>query len=217
MLPSMDIGPLVGDGTAVVHIRTANRLAALYRWPPGTRLPSGPVAALRAFVDADGDEMLGHLVLAEPGALPPMAGPVPVAVCVSAACLADTGWTGRWLSALLARPVFVLVDVEPDRFAPAWARDERDVLTIGIEVRDTGGTRSALLCTPDGGTIWWLTLGNDVTVRLMAEYLRGLLGARLRTTGELPAGIRTAAVAVITSLLATESFVSFDALGGRDG
>jgi hypothetical protein len=217
VLPSMDIEPLVGDGTAVVHIRTANRLAALYRWPSGTRLPSGPVAALRAFVDADGDEMLGHLILAEPDRLPLVASPAPVAVCVSAACLADTGWTRRWWKTLLAHPVFVLVDVEPDRFVPAWARGGDEVLAVGIEIRDTGGTRAALLCTPDGGTIWWLTLGNDVTVHLMAEYLRGLLGTRLRTRGELPAGIHTAAMAVITSLLATESFVSFDALGGRDG
>jgi hypothetical protein len=110
-------------------------------------------------------------------------------------------------------PLFALVDVEPERFVPRWARAGTEVIVVGVDVKDTGSQRSALLFTADNGAVWWLVVADDVTVRLMAEYLRGQLGPRLRSDLELFEPIRDSAIVAITHLLATESFVSFDALG----
>ena len=221
-----------GDRPAlIVDARPVRRLAALYRWPDDT-LPEPsdePLVAVRAVVDhtendtgnetavgADPDKVVGHAVVPEPDALPELAerwgGRGPLAACVSASCLVDTAWTRRWLEPLGALgPLFVLADVEPDRFVPAWVRDDRQVNALTITVEETGRRRAALLFT--AGTAWWLVLAEDVTVALMVEYLGRRLGPRLSSDLAPFEPVRDAATAVIGHLLATESFVSFDALG----
>lgn len=106
----------------------------------------------------------------------------------------------------------MLVDVEPDRFIPAWSRDGREVNAIGVDVDDPSGQRTALMFTPDGGAVWWLVVADDITVRLMVEYLRAQLGERLRTDGGVFDTVRDITTVVISHLLATESFISFDAM-----
>jgi hypothetical protein len=217
--------PVTGGRPAmVIDARPVSRLAALYRWPDGAlpaqlRTPGGPVVALRLIVDDSGpDGAIGHVPIPAPEDLTALQecwhGRGPLTVCVSASCLVDTGWAERWMPAITATgPVFILVDVEPDRFVPAWARDGLDVVAIGLHVNDTAGQRTALLFSIDPDALWWLVVADDVTIRLMAEYLRGVLGPHLRTGAEFSGSLREAATATITHLLATESFVSFDALG----
>jgi hypothetical protein len=107
----------------------------------------------------------------------------------------------------------MLVDIEPGRFVPRWVTEARTVVAVALQVNDTGGRRSALLFTADDGQVWWLVVADDVTVRLMIEYLRGHLGTALRVDPEALGDIRDAATIAITHVLATESFTSFDALG----
>jgi hypothetical protein len=217
--------PIIADQPAmIVDARPASRLAALYRWPAGV-LPeqlgasAGPVVAVRAAIDDGGpDAVVGHLVVPEPDELAVLSqrwrSRGPLVSCVSASCLADADWARRWVPPFSSfGTMFVLVDVEPDRFVPAWARDGRQVTAIDMTIDDAGGQRAAMLFTAGSGLAWWLVLADDVTVRLMAEYLRGCLGPRLRSDMELSNPIRDAATVVISHLLATESFVSFDALG----
>ncbi|MEV6484069.1 hypothetical protein [Streptomyces sp. NPDC051576] len=207
--------PVHGDRPAlIVDARPVRRLADLYRWPDNTLPePSGePLVAVRAVAD----RVVGHALVPEPDALPELAerwgGRGPLAACVSASCLVDTAWTRRWLEPLGALgPLFVLADVEPDRFVPAWVRDDRQVNALTITVEETGRRRAALLFT--AGTAWWLVLAEDVTVALMVEYLGRRLGPRLSSDLAPFEPVRDAATAVIGNLLATESFVSFDALG----
>ncbi|HEY2576590.1 MAG TPA: hypothetical protein VGI74_09815 [Streptosporangiaceae bacterium] len=215
-----------GDGDAmIVDARPAERLAALYRWPGEAlperlRVPGGPVVAVRVLTDhREPGSVIGHAVLETPDDLTALSGfwngRGPLAVCVSASCLADRGWAKRWLPAFTsAGPVFVLVDIEPDRFVPAWARDGRNVTVVGLDVSDTAARRTALMFTADAGTIWWLVVADDVTVRLMAEYLRGQLGSLLSSDAQSLRAVRDAMTALVSHLLATESFTSFDALGG---
>lgn len=207
----------------VVHARPPGRLAELYRWqgsalPEPLRATGEPVVAVRLIGDdgAPGD-VVAHAVLAQPPDLAELrgrwAGQGPQAACVSASCVADPDWARRWWPEFRALgPVFVLVDVELERFVPRWARDQRDVAVIGIDLQDTGGRRTALLFTA-GDDAWWLVLADDVTIRLVHEYLAAQLGPRVyREPGRFDA-IRDAATAVLVSLLATESFTSFDAIG----
>jgi hypothetical protein len=83
---------------------------------------------------------------------------------------------------------------------------------VGVDVVDTSGTRQALLLHAGNERLWWLVLADDVTVGLFVEYLKGGLGDLMRDGSSLFEEVRTAAVATITHLLATESFTSFDAL-----
>ncbi|HET9899229.1 MAG TPA: hypothetical protein VFQ44_30255 [Streptosporangiaceae bacterium] len=218
--------PVLGDRPAmIIDARPAHRLAVLYRWP-GDGLPdrlraeAGPVVAVRLMID-DGKpgSAVGHVVLPSPDELSDLAGlwqdRGPLVVCASASCFADTAWTQRWLPALRSTgSLFVLVDVEPDRFVPAWARDRREVTAIGVAVEDLSGQRTALVFTPGEGAAWWLVVADDVTVRLVIEYLKGQLGGLMRTDAEAFGPIRDDTIAVVSHLLATESFVSFDGLEG---
>jgi hypothetical protein len=202
-----------GRPAMIVDARPADRLAALYQWAPGSEAP--PVA-VRLMVEDDDGPAVGHVPLTEPAGLSELVerwgDRGAFVACVGASCLAEPGFADRWL-ATVPRPVFILVDVEPDRFVPRWATEGRTVLAVPLQVDDTGGRRSALLFTADDGQVWWLVVADDVTVRLMIEYLHGYLGVSLRVESAAFAGVREPALAVITHILATESFTSFDALG----
>lgn len=184
------------------------------------RAPGGPVVAVRVMVgDGEPGTVIGHAVLPTPLEVARLSElwqrRGPLAVCASSSCFADIAWKERWLPALTsAGTMFVLVDVEPDRFIPAWSRAGREVIAIGIDVDDTSGRRTALVFSPDDGAIWWLVVANDITVNLVLEYLRDQLGPRLRGDAGQFAAIRDVTTVVVSHLLATESFVSFDALGG---
>jgi hypothetical protein len=236
LLPSMEAGSVVealadrpvidGRPAVVVDARPARRLAALYRWQdnesPAEAGTAAPIVAVRMSID-DGTPgiVIGHAVLPAPEALAALAESWgdrgPLVGCVSASCLADAGWARRWVPPFAsAGPLFVLVDVEPERFVPGWVREGRAVIAVGMDIDDTGGRRAALFFTRDDSAIWWLVLGDDVTVRLMGEYLRGELGSRLRSEPERLGPVRDAARVVVSHLLATESFVGFDGLGDSD-
>ena len=206
--------PVVGGRPAmIVDARPAERLETLYRWPPGSA--TAPVA-VRLMVEDDQGPAVGHIPLTDPGDLTALAARWgergAFIVCAGASCLADRDFAGRWL-AVAPRPIFVLVDVEPARFVPGWAVDRRTVIAVPLQVEDTAGRRGALLFTADDGRVWWLVVADDVTVRLMIEYLRGHLGTALRTDPQALDVIREPALVAITHILATESFTSFDAMG----
>lgn len=213
---------IAGRPALVIDARPAHRLAALYRWPDDPATTEDPVVAIRVIADDDGpDSVIAHHVIADPADAAALSaawqGRGRLISCVSASCLADQEWTARWIPRLHELgPLFVLVDVEPDRFVPRWARAGSTVTVVGVEVSDTGGQRGALVFTPDNGVGWWLVVADDVTIRLMAEYLRGLLGDRMRTDPDLLAPVHDATTVAITHLLATESFTSFDAIGTTD-
>jgi hypothetical protein len=174
------------------------------------------MVAVRLMVEDDDGPAVGHVPLADPAELTALAGRWgdrgAFVLCVGASCLADRGFARRWL-AVAPRPIFVLVDVEPARFVPRWAAEGRTVVAVPLQVEDTGGRRAALLFTADDGHVWWLVVADDVTVRLMIEYLRGHLGASLRADPDALGEIREPALVAVTHVLATESFISFDALG----
>jgi hypothetical protein len=202
-----------GRPAMIVDARPADRLAALYHWAPGS---DAPLVAVRLMVEDDDGPAIGHVPLTEPARLTALAerwgDRGAFVLCVGASCLAEPGFADRWL-ATVPRPVFVLVDVEPDRFVPRWAAEGHTVVAVPLQVDDTGGRRSALLFTADDGQVWWLVVADDVTVRLMIEYLRGYLGVSLRIDPAAFGAIREPALVAITHILATESFTSFDARG----
>jgi hypothetical protein len=204
---------LDGRPAIVVDARPPARLAALYRWPPE---PDLPAVAVRLIVEDQQGPAVGHVPIADPAALRTLVriwGDRGVlALCVGASCFADPGFAHEWLPAA-PRPAFVLVDVEPDRFVPRWASAGNPVVAAPVQVTDTGGNRTALLMSNDDSGIWWLVVADDVTVRLMLEYARQLLGPALDIDSGAFAAIRDPARVVITHVLATESFTSFDALG----
>lgn len=213
-----------GRPAMIVDARPRSRLAVMYQWPGGMppgplREPGEPVVAVRVWVDdGEPDGAVGHLLLPAPGDLAALSGQWRrrglLASCVSASSLTDTGWAKRWLPAFTAAgTMFVLADVEPDRFVPAWVRSGREVVMIGIDVNDASGQRRTALVFSADQVAWWLVVAEDVTVGLVAEYLRGQLGQRLRSGTSVFGPIRDAATVAITHLLATESFVSFDAIG----
>lgn len=212
-----------GPGRALlVHVRPGRQLARLYRWPLDEPPSGGPVAAVRVVTDGDaGDSVVAHAVLSDPtstvATVAAWQGPGPVLACISASCLADTEWTARWFGELSAAvPVFVLVDVEPERFVPRWAREGRQVRAAGIDIDNAGAQRTALVIAAGEGAIVWLVLADDVTVNLVIGYLRAQISDRLAVTADWFEPIRSDTVAVITHLLATESFTSFDAMGHAD-
>jgi hypothetical protein len=134
--------------------------------------------------------------------------------CVAASCLADPTFPDAWLTAAPS-PVFVLVDVEPTRFVPRWASAGRTVVAAFLRFENAGTHRAALVFSPDGGHGWWLVVADDVTVRLVIEYLAGHLSVSLHEGAEVLGAAREPTLIAISHLLATESFTSFDALGGR--
>lgn len=202
-----------GRPALIVDARPPDRLAVLYRWPPE---PEPPPVAVRLVVEDERGEAIGHVPVADPATLSTLverwADRGVLAVCVSASCLADPGFARQWLPAA-PRPAFILVDVEPDRFVPRWAAAGDPIVAIPVQVTDTGGNRTALLLSSDDSGIWWLVVADDVTVRLVIEYMRGLVGDALHSGNDAFAAIRDPARVVITHILATESFTSFDALG----
>ncbi|MEU8816702.1 hypothetical protein [Actinoplanes sp. NPDC048796] len=204
---------LDGRPAIVVNARPPSRLAVLYRWPPAANPP--PVA-VRLIVEDDEGPAVGHVPVTGPAALTELVGlwngRGAVAFCAGASCLADPGFAREWLPSA-PRPAFVLVDVELDRFVPRWAASGDPVVAVEVRVSDTGGDRTALLMTTGDSGVWWLVVADDVTVRLVLEYARHLLGPALRVDSGAFATIREPARLVITDVLATESFTSFDALG----
>ncbi|MET7401367.1 hypothetical protein ABZS66_48595 [Dactylosporangium sp. NPDC005572] len=214
--------PVAGGRPAmIVDARPTARLASLYRW--AGRPPDSVAVAVRLFAEDDDGDVIGHVPLRDPAALAALAERWgkrgPFVLCVGASCLAEPGFAARWLPAAGPhRSIFVLVDVEPERFVPGWAGDGRTVVAVPLEVEDTAGRRGALLLTPDE-RVWWLIVADDVTVGLAIEYLRGVLGPALHVDGDADAGVfaavREPALALITHVLATESFTSFDALEAR--
>ncbi|GAB3864467.1 hypothetical protein GCM10029963_74920 [Micromonospora andamanensis] len=201
-----------GRPALVVDARPPDRLSALYRWTSESEPPS---VAVRLVLEDEQGEAIGHLPVADPATLSTLVerwGDRGVlAVCVSASCLADPEFARRWLPTA-PRPAFILVDVEPDRFVPRWAAGGKPVVAIVVHVTDTGGDRTALLLSSESKGIWWLAVADDITVRLMIEYVRSEVGDALRTDNDAFAAIRDHARVVITHILATESFTSFDAM-----
>lgn len=213
MVDLMNGRPVVDDRPAmIVDVRSADRLVDLYEWDPAS---TPPRVAVRLFVDTDDGEAVGHLGLAQPAELAQLAerwgDRGPFIVCAGASCLADTEFSQQWLTTA-PQPVFLLVDIEPGRFARLWAGENRSVVAVGVEVEDTSGRREALLFTADEGKVWWCVVADDVTVRFMIEYLSAHLGSAFRVDPAAFDPIRQQTVAVLTHVLATESFTSFDAL-----
>lgn len=207
--------PVAGEHPAlIVDARPADRLAALYRWAPGQ---DAPPVAVRLIGEDENGPVISHIPLTDPAELTELArrwgDRGPFVVCVGASCLAAPGFASRWLTAV-PRPYFVLVDVEPARFVPRWASEGRIVVAVPLAVEDTSGRRAALVFTVDGQA-WWLVVADDITVRLMIEYLRGHLGASLHVESAALEAVRGPAIVAITHILATESFTSFDALENR--
>jgi hypothetical protein len=235
LLPSLDEAGLpdlmstcpvvAGQPALLIDARPARRLAQLYRWP-GESLPpelrdetQPPVVAVRTITDdGQGDSVITHSILRESAELTTLQkywqARGHLVSCVSTSCLADRQWAKQWIPSLRnLGPLFILVDVEPDRFVPGWASAKTHVTVVGIDIEDTAGRRTALAMAPGDSAVWWLVIADDVTTRLMGEYLRGQLGDLLHTDPEQFTPVRAVATVAITHLLATESFASFDALG----
>jgi hypothetical protein len=138
-------------------------------------------------VEYDDGPAVGHVPLADPAKLAALAerwgNCGAFILCVSANCLADPRLAVRW-PVTAPGQTFVLVEVELARFVPRRAAEGRTVVAVPLRVDDTGDRRAALLFTADDGHVWWLALADDVTTRLVIEYLRGQLGASLHTDQE---------------------------------
>lgn len=227
---------IAGAPRMIVDARPWSRLQVLYQWesdntPNNTESAGGlrQVVAVRFFESADpssrsladkadrSEDRVVHLVLRYPRDMDELVRRwgerSRVIACVGASCLADREWAGEWFRTLRSAGVlFVLVDVEPDRFIPRWAKDGRFVRAIRIAVNDISGRRTALLMTADDGVTYWLVIGDDVTVNLFFGILSDHLAHNISADVSAFESIHEELTAVITHVLATESFSSFDAL-----
>ena len=157
------------------------------------------------------------MCLPKPGALHDLmrtrTGQPPLITVAAASCFIDVAWSTAWVPAIReAGPLVVLIDIEAARFVGSWIRDQRQIKASVIRVGDTTGVywATALLVAEDPAM--WLHLGDEVTVKLQLDQLRGTDGLLLDVS---PDHVRDAApllTQVISHLLATESFLDLRGL-----
>lgn len=196
----------------ILDARPRERLRSLYQWVDGSLdgLGPHPLVAVRV---CDGDAVLHHIV-SSPDDLDELVaafrGAELVATCVSVSCLADRDWQTAWLAPLRRAGFLVFViDVELDRFLKNWA--DADVGVFGIEINDTLGTRYAAAARVDRSADLWIAIGDELTANLVLRQISDTPGLNVTNHGPLEASLNQLVTAVLTHLLATESY--FD-LGG---
>jgi hypothetical protein len=228
-LPELvELSPRIdGQSALVVDARLPGRLRDGYTWdsadlPQLAQLTASrtPVVAVRLFEDADGDSMIVHCRLPEPGLLGELAarwgGPRPLIACVAASCFIDEAWQQLWRLPLEGiGHFFVLLDVELDRVVKSWVRQGSPISLTRVNVDDASGEhRIAVAITVPPRPAVWVTIGDQMTAGLIGEQLERTPGVRLDLSAAHLEGWHDSLTVILTHLRATESFVDFGGLEG---
>jgi len=228
-LPELvELSPRIdGRSALVVDARLPRRLRDGYTWdtadlPELARLAASgaPVVAVRLFEDADGDSMIVHCWLPEPGLLGELSarwdGPRPLIACVAASCFVDEAWQELWRLPLeRLGHFFVLLDVELDRVVKSWVRQGSPISLAQVDVNDASGEhRIAVAITVPPRPAMWVTIGDQMTASLIGEQLQRTPGVRLDRSATHLEGWHDSLTVILTHLLATESFADFGGLEG---
>jgi hypothetical protein len=213
-----------GQPTLVLDARLSTRLARLYRWPAEERdellTERRARVDVRLIGDDDGEDVVLHSPLATPEAATDLVGEWhgrgPALSIVGVSCLADRGWSTDWWDVLADRTeVVMLVDVALDHFVGSWSRDARRIGATHIAIADEETHAvHGLVLAPEGSSIRWLYLGDEVSASLLRYQLDTTPGVEVVDDPGLPEREGTWVQVVVTHLLATESFTDLDGLEG---
>ena len=225
-LPKLvELAPRIGGQSAlIVDARMPGRLHDGYTWDSADlswlAALRAPVVAVRAFEDADGDSMIVHCRLPDPGLLGELSarwgGPRPLIACVAASCFIDEAWQELWRLPLEGiGHFFVLLDVELDRVVKSWVRQGSPISLAQVNVNDVSGEhRIAVAITVPPRPAVWVTIGDQMTAGLIGEQLERTPGVRLDRSAAHLEGWHDSLMVILTHLRATESFVDFGGLEG---
>ncbi len=206
---------------ATLHVRLPQRMLDSYRWPAADaavlEAAEGPIVAVRR-IDSNAEEsIIAHVCLPKPGALHDLArtrtGQPPLVTVAAASCFIDVAWSTAWVPAIReAGPLVVLIDIEAARFVGSWVRDQRQIKASVIRVGDTTGVYWATALLVGEDPAMWLHLGDEVTVKLQLDQLRGTDGLLLDVSPDHVQDAAPLLTQVISHLLATESFLDLRGL-----
>ncbi len=213
-----------GRPTLVLDARLATRLARLFRWPADEAAQllaeRGARVDVRLVGDDDGEDVILHSPLPVPSAATELIagwdGRGPVLSVVGVSCLADRDWSAAWWDGLAGETsIVMLVDVALDHFVGSWSRDGRTVAATQIAIADAATHAvHGLVMAPEGSSVRWLYLGDEVSTSLLRYQLGTTPGVRVVDDPGLPEREGTWLQVVVTHLLATESFTDLDGLEG---
>lgn len=208
------------DLTAVLHVRLPRRMLDSYRWTAHDtgELESAktPIVALRQIESGDSESIISHLQLPEPGMVRSLTTGHPyrltLVTVAGASCFIDTDWSSTWLATLRdCGPLVVLIDIEAARFVGSWVRGHQQITASVIRINDTTGMYWATALRVGEDPAIWLHLGDELTVKLLLDQLRGTSGLLLDVSPDHIHDVTALLTHLISHLLATESFL--DLLG----
>lgn len=218
-------GHVIGDGPPLVlDARLSTRLHRLFRWPAdeGALMLREHRARVdvRLIGDDDGEDVVLHSPIADPAALDRIVelwgarGPVVSIIAVS--CLADREWSRTWWDPLTdTTQVVMLVDVAVDHFVGTWVDSSTAVRAAHIAIADRATDAvHGLVLAPEGSSVRWLYLGDEVSTSLMRYQLGTTTGIDVVDDPDLPVREGERMRVAITHLLATESFTDLEGLEG---
>jgi hypothetical protein len=207
----------------VVSARLPTRLRSLFRWSARDdetlAASRTPVVAVRFLEEDESAGMVVHADVPDPGFLLTMreqwADRGPFVCCVGASCLIDREWQRRWMAALLSvGRVAVLIDIELDRFVTSWTRDGTEVHAALIEIKDTAGPRRGVGISAGDPRLLWIAIGDELGTSLLMQQLRGTPDLRFDGGADHLQAWQEVLPALVTHLLATESFFDLEGLEG---
>jgi hypothetical protein len=209
------------DHALVLHVRLPRRLFDCYRWSAHDaaelQAATAPIVALRQIESGESDSVIAHLRLPEPDAVQRLMSHQPdqpdLVTVAAASCFVDVDWSAEWVAALRdAGALVVLVDIEAARFVGSWVRGEHQIRASVMRIKDTTGVYWATALRVGEDPAIWLHLGDELTIKLLLDQLRGTDGLLLAVSPEHVDDATPLLTGVITHILATESFLDLRGL-----
>lgn len=202
----------------VVHARRTAELMGSFLFGAGDTahleaLAPGPVFAVRVLIDDDGEDVILHAELPDPGSFSRLVGrwgsQGAAANCITASCFLEVDWQHDWLPVLRAWPTVVLVDTGLASMVGQGRLlgDVQPVYGAYIDMADPA--LKGLVWHVEGHPYVMLVIGDDLTVQLFAGQLVDLLGGRLSMSGADWSEWRQVLSAVAASVLATDARIHY--------
>lgn len=207
----------------VVSARLPTRLRSLFRWsaPDDETLAASrtPVVSVRFLEGDESAETVVHVDVPHPDFLlatrEQWADRGPFVCCIGASCLIDHEWQRRWMPTLLSvGRVAVLIDIELDRFVTGWTRDRTEVHAALIDITDTAGPQRGVGISAGDPRLLWLAIGDELGTSLLMQQLRSTPDLRFDGRADHLHDWQDVLPALVTHLLATESFFDLEGLEG---